>query len=146
MAKKIVIDEIACVDGKTWIARGSCDGKVFSAKTIIYDGEPIFKVQEPALNGGSSHFSMNESTFGRGERIAIARHLKKARLAYPALVDDLGQVNISDDSEGDSENVIDLSVLTVPDLRARCKELGISGYHAKGVRRGDLVHLIESAA
>ena len=46
--------------------------KPFVAKTIIWQGEPIFKVQEAG--------SLKDRKWKRGERIAIARVCKIARL------------------------------------------------------------------
>ena len=54
-----------------YTARGECNGRPFDAKTIIYQGAPIFKVQE---EGG--HKKLADSNFSRGERIAIARACK----------------------------------------------------------------------
>lgn len=50
--------------------------KPFIAKTIIYQGEPIFKVQDAG--------SLKDRRWKRGERIAIARKCKQARLAIEA--------------------------------------------------------------
>jgi len=50
--------------------------KLFVAKTIIWKGEPIFKVQEAGL--------LADRRWKRGERIAIARACKLARLEQDA--------------------------------------------------------------
>ena len=56
-------------------ATGTLEGTAFIARTIQYKGEPIFKVQE---SGG--HQKMSDSEFTRGDRIAVARACKAARL------------------------------------------------------------------
>ena len=56
-------------------ATGVLDGQDFVARTIIYNGEPIFKLQEEG-----SHRKMSDSKFGLGDRIAVARACKAMRL------------------------------------------------------------------
>tara|TARA_Y100000593_G_scaffold94648_1_gene194864 strand:+ start:2173 stop:2493 length:321 start_codon:yes stop_codon:yes gene_type:complete len=56
-------------------ASGTLDGETFVARTIQYNGEPIFKLQEEG-----SHRKMSDSKFGRGDRIAVARACKAMRL------------------------------------------------------------------
>ena len=46
MAKTIKVTEFAQTGEKSFTAAGTCDKKSFVAKTIVYRGEPIFKVQE----------------------------------------------------------------------------------------------------
>jgi hypothetical protein len=58
-----------------FVAEGALDGKAFVAQTIQYKGEPIFKLQE-----GGSHKGLDGSQFGRGDRIAVARACKAARV------------------------------------------------------------------
>jgi len=128
MAKLITITLLRSTGESSFEARGECDGKAFLARTIIYRGEPIFKVQESGADGALSHLRMDASSFDRGERIAIARFLKAAReveafTAEPTLSD-----------------------LSVKELRTRCREAGITGHSARGVRKSDLVALIEVAA
>jgi hypothetical protein len=65
-----------------YTAQGECNGRSFDAKTIIYQGAPIFKVQE---EGGLK--KLVDSSFTRGERIAIARACK-LQLEAGALVED----------------------------------------------------------
>lgn len=65
-----------------YTARGECNGRPFDAKTIIYQGAPIFKVQE---EGGLK--KLVDSAFTRGERIAIARACK-LQLEAGTLVED----------------------------------------------------------
>ena len=54
-----------------YVATGTCDDKPFVAKTIIWKGEPIFKLDNGRLAG---------SNWGRGERISVARACKHHRL------------------------------------------------------------------
>lgn len=56
-------------------ALGTLNGLAFTARTIQYKGEPIFKLQE---EGG--HKKMADSQFTRGDRISVARACKAARL------------------------------------------------------------------
>ena len=109
-------------------AHGNCEGEAFLAKTIIYKGEPIFKVQEIHEDGELRHLRMKDSSWTRGQRIAIAARLKAIRL---------GKV------EGPTE--LELAELTAKELRAKCKAAGLSGYHAKGVRKADLVAMLQAA-
>ena len=60
-------------------ASGTLDGETFVARTIQYNGEPIFKLQEEG-----SHRKMSDSKFGRGDRIAVARACKAMRLLQGA--------------------------------------------------------------
>jgi len=130
MAKAITITLLRPTGENSFEARGKCDGKAFLARTIIYRGEPIFKVQESDADGALSHLCMTSSSFDRGERIAIARALKVARVAKSF-------------TEATEDNLIELSV---KDLRARCKDAGLSGYHSKGVRKSDLITMLQEAA
>ena len=68
---------------------------------------------------------MKDSTFGRGQRIAIARKLKQVRL-----------------EGGLKTEVVNLDELSVKELRVKCKDAGLEGYHAKGVRKADLVAML----
>ena len=54
--------------------------KHFVAKTIIWQGEPIFKVQEAG--------SLKDRKWNRGERIAIARVCKMRRLQFEEVTGD----------------------------------------------------------
>ena len=65
-----------------YTARGECNGRPFDAKTIIYQGAPIFKVQEEGVLK-----KLADSAFSRGERIAIARACK-LQLESGTLVED----------------------------------------------------------
>ena len=40
----------------------------------------------------------------------------------------------------------ELSELSVKELRGRCKEAGVSGYHRKGVVKADLVQMLQASA
>jgi len=119
MTKTIKVTTFSQTGEDSFTARGTCDNKAFVAATIIWQGEPIFKVQETGDEGEVKHRKMVESEFNRGERIAIARRLKRIRL---------GEASVD---EFDSK--------TVKELRAECKARGISGYHAKGVTKDDLI-------
>ncbi len=80
MAKAIQITDVT-VNGEdkkgntVFEATGTLDERRFFAKTIQYKGEPIFKLQEV---GG--HLTMAKSRFTRGDRIAVARACKAARV------------------------------------------------------------------
>jgi len=52
-------------DDLFWRASGTCNGQSFDAKSILYQGSPIFKIVNagPVLN----------SPWSRGERAAVAR-------------------------------------------------------------------------
>lgn len=52
----------------------------FLARTIQYKGEPIFKLQETSEDGALAHLVMAGSRWNRGQRIAVARACKAARL------------------------------------------------------------------
>jgi len=123
MSIEIKVTSFAEVGDNLFTAAGTCDGEAFTARTIVYRNEPIFKVQEANDEGEFGLRRLDESSFSRGQRIAIARRLKQVRLdgGLPAE---------------------DLSDLSVKELRARAKEAGLSGYHAKGVRKADLVAML----
>ena len=126
MAKTIEVLSFTSLGDNKFEATGTCDGAAFLARTIIWKDEPIFKVQEAGEEGEVKHLNMKSSQFGRGERIALAARLKAIRtgkVAPPQAADDL---------DG----------LSVKELRARCKEAGVSGYHKRGVRKADLVALL----
>ena len=56
-------------------AKGTLNEREFTARTIQYKGEPIFKVQEDGVHRG-----LEGSSFSRGDRIAVARVCKALRL------------------------------------------------------------------
>ena len=126
MAKTIEVLSFTALDDNKFEATGTCDGVAFLARTIMYRGEPIFKVQEAGEDGEVKHLNMKDSTFNRGARIAIARKLKAVRLE---------RAEASTPAE-------DLNDLSVKELRARCKELGLSGYHKRGVRKNHLIGML----
>ena len=121
MAKAIEILTFNQVGENAFEATGTCDGQEFLSRTILWgpkgNKEPIFKVVED----NTTAKSLANSTFNRGQRIAIARYLKIRRLQ-------------------ESE---DLSELSVKELRAKCKERGVAGYWSKGVRKADLINLLK---
>lgn len=128
MAKTIEITSFTQDSPDSFSATGTVEGKAFVAKTILWgpkgDRQPIFKVFE-ASEDGEAHLKMAASSFNRGERISIARRLKEERLRREA--------------------VADVADLTVKELRQLCKERGVSGAHAKGIRKDDLIKLAASA-
>ena len=78
--RKIVISDLI-VDGEdkkgnpVFEAKGTLNEREFTARTIQYKGEPIFKVQEDGVHRG-----LEGSSFSRGDRIAVARVCKALRL------------------------------------------------------------------
>ena len=126
MAKAITVTQFARISDTQFTAAGTCDGRPFVAKTIVYRGEPIFKVQEDS-EGELKHLTMKDSSFNRGDRIAIARRLKQVRL-------------------GEAEVEVDFSQLTVKELRARAQELGVKGWRDGSVRKAQLAALVQQAA
>ena len=131
MAKTVEVSKITNVredkKGNTvFRAAGTLDGRKFVALTIQWQGEPIFKVQEDS-EGELKHLTMKDSSFNRGDRIAIARRLKQVRL-------------------GEAEVEVDFSQLTVKELRARAQELGVKGWRDGSVRKAQLAALVQQAA
>jgi hypothetical protein len=61
-------------------ANGTLNETAFTARTVQYKGEPIFKLQETNEEGELAHLVMAGSGFTRGDRIAVARACKAARL------------------------------------------------------------------
>ncbi len=116
-------------------ATGTLGEKSFVAQTILYGPKdnraPIFKVVENR-EGEVSHQRMADSQFSRGERIALARSLKSRRLAYEA-----------DEAAAGTE--VELTKLTLKQLRSRARELGVRGTHRKGIRKDEVVALVASA-
>lgn len=123
MSIEIKVTSFAKTGDNTFTAAGTCDGQAFTARTIVYRNEPIFKVQETNDEGEFGLRRLDESSFSRGQRIAIARRLKQVRL---------------EDGLPDE----DLNDLSVKELRTRAKDAGLSGYHSKGVRKADLVAML----
>ena len=126
MAKAITVTQFARISDTQFTAAGTCDGRPFVAKTIVYRGEPIFKVQEDS-EGELKHLTTKDSSFDRGDRIAIARQLKLVRT-------------------GKAEVEKDVSQLTVKELRVKAKELGVQGWRDGSVRKAQLAALVQQAA
>ena len=61
-------------------AVGTLNESPFAARTVQYKGEPIFKLQEKNGEGALAHLVMAGSGYSRGDRIAVARACKAARL------------------------------------------------------------------
>jgi len=105
------------------------DGSSFKAQTILWgpkgNKQPLFKVVE----GENVAQSLSDSAFTRGQRIAIARACKLVRTGEAALA--------SDDGLGD---------LTLKELRAKAKELGVTGTHRKGITKNEVRELVAAAA
>ena len=123
MSIEITVTTFRKTGDTSFEATGTVEGQPFLARTIVYRGEPIFKVQETNTEGELSLQRLEDSKFSRGQRIAVARRLRQVRLdgGLPAE---------------------DLNGLSVKELRARCKDAGLAGYHAKGVRKDDLVAML----
>ena len=128
MAKSIEITSFTKTGNGAYGASGTIDGVTFSAATIVYRGEPIFKVQEVNEEGEVGLRRMDASQFSRGQRIAIARALKQERLRR------------------ESTDTVELAKQSVKELRKLCKESGLSGYSRKGVRKVDLVAMLSGNA
>ena len=126
MAKTIKVTQFARISDTQFTATGTCDGRPFVARTIVYRGEPIFKVQEDS-KGELKHLTMKDSSFNRGDRIAIARQLKLVRT-------------------GKAEVEKDVSQLTVKELRVKAKKLGVEGWRDGTVRKAQLAALVQQAA
>ena len=129
MARSITINQFKQLPDKTFVATGSVDDRPFSAASIKYRGEPIFKVIERDEEGGLTKRRLDKSSFTRGDRIAIARVLKTRRLSL--------EVEAKVHAAASRE---ELPARSVPELRDLCKARGISGYYAKGVTKTDLVN------
>ena len=127
MAITIEVTSFTSLGDNKFEATGTLGDTKFLARTILYRGEPIFKVQEAGEDGEVKHLNMKSSKFGRGERIALAARLKAIRTGKVAPPQDCG---------------VPLDGLSVKELRARCKEAGLDGYHKSGVRKADLVAML----
>ncbi len=86
MADKAIVISDLIVDGEdkkgnpVFEASGTLNEREFTARTIQYKGEPIFKLQETNEEGALAHLVMAGSRWNRGQRIAVARACKAARL------------------------------------------------------------------
>ena len=126
MARNITINQFKQLPDESFVATGTVDGRPFSAASVKYRGEPIFKVIERDEEGGLTKLRLDKSGFNRGDRIAIARVLKAKRLAL-------------EESANTPLVREELETRSVEELRTLCKDRGISGYYAKGVTKSDLV-------
>ena len=110
-------------------AVGLIDGASFKAQTILWgpkgNKQLLFKVVE----GENVAQSLSDSAFTRGQRIAIARACKLVRTGEAALNGDDG-----------------LGGLTLKELRAKAKELGVAGTHRKGITKNEVRELVAAAA
>tara|TARA_Y100000310_G_C20423045_1_gene687601 strand:- start:218 stop:640 length:423 start_codon:yes stop_codon:yes gene_type:complete len=108
-------------------ATGEVSGKAFTASTITFGGNLIFKILEPNDEGELVHKIMADSEFSRGERIAVARFLKGARVDFEA---------------NENPSVEALEAMGTKALRKLAKARGLKGYSAKGVRKEHLVAML----
>ena len=117
-------------EAPSFSATGTIDGVAFAAQTILWGPkgakEPIFKVVE----GEAVAQSLSASSFTRGQRIAIARACKLVRLGKAEVV----------------EATADVDGLTLKELRAKAKELGVKGTHRKGITKAEVLELVKAAA
>ena len=120
--------------GRTFVATGTLrdlvsktKSKPFVAKTVIWKGEPIFKVQE-----SGALLSLKKSQFTRGERIQIARSCKAARLdsfgeGHKAAVEpelESGEtVTIAASVEADAESASDEELTAASEMLRKIAEL-----------------------
>jgi hypothetical protein len=127
MAKQLELLSLTPLDNGHFQATGTVDGKSFFARTKLWKGEPIFKIQEDPGNGDElAHIRMAKSRFDRGTRISVARFLKAARVKAQAKPE--------------------LDGLTLKELRAKAKELGVTGTHRKGITKTEVRELVKAAA
>ena len=136
MAKTIEILTFTNPSENYFEATGTVEGVSFSASTILYgkkgEKQPIFKVQEDG-----EHKALEGSSFDRGTRIAVARHLKLVRLGDIEL-----NVPAVSPTKGEA---VELDELSVKELKALCRDKGVTGHSARGVRKSDLVTLLQVA-
>jgi hypothetical protein len=132
MTRNITINQFKQLPDETFVATGNVDDRPFTASTIKYRGEPIFKVLERDGEGGLGKLRLDKSSFTRGDRIAIARVLKVRRVA-------LEEATVRVAATQGSASREDLETLSVAELRTLCKDRGVGGYYAKGVTKTDLV-------
>ena len=126
MAKQLRLSSLTPLDNGHFQATGTVDGKSFTARTVVYKGEPIFKIQEATEGEELAHVKMADSRFNRGTRIAVARFLKAARLKAQAKPE--------------------LDGLTLKELRSKARELGVTGTHRKGITKSEVLDLVRAAA
>ena len=128
MARNITITQFKQLPDESFVATGTVDYRPFSAASVKYRSEPIFKVIERDEEGGLTKLRLDKSSFNRGDRIAIARVLKAKRQAL--------EVEAAVQAAASRE---ELETLSVSELRTLCKDRGVGGYYAKGVTKADLV-------
>ena len=126
MAKQLELLSLTALDNGHFQATGTVDGKNFFARTKLWKGEPIFKIQEATEGEELAHVRMADSSFDRGTRISVARFLKAARVKAQAKPE--------------------LDGLTLKELRAKAKELGVTGTHRKGITKAEVRELVKAAA
>ena len=126
MAKQLELLSLTALDNGHFQATGTVDGKSFFARTKLWKGEPIFKIQEATEGEELAHVRMADSSFDRGTRISVARFLKAARVKAQAKPE--------------------LDGLTLKELRAKAKELGVTGTHRKGITKAEVRELVKAAA
>ena len=102
MKYNITLATLEQLDSGAFEAQGVIEGQEFLARTIIYNGEPIFKVVE----NDQTAVRIEQSSFTRGQRSAIARVCKGVRL---------GTLNMDGTSTG--------AASPVQTLREKLKEL-----------------------
>jgi hypothetical protein len=131
MAKQLELTSLLSLESGGFQATGTVDGAKFLAETVVYRGEPIFKMLEWRSETNSEdaelgHYRMTESRFNRGTRIAVARFLKAARLKAQAKPE--------------------LDGLTLKELRSKARELGVTGTHRRGITKVEVLDLVRAAA
>ena len=131
MAKQLRLSSLTSLDNGHFQATGTVDGKSFTARTVVYKGEPIFKIQEATEGDELAHIKMADSRFNRGTRIAVARFLKACRLEAKAKPEVPSYCY-----EG----------WTLKELRAKARELGVTGTHRKGITKVEVRELVKAAA
>ena len=126
MAKQLELLSLIPLENGHFKAPGTVNGKAFFAQTTMWKGEPIFKVRESNSEGELVLHRMKNSHFDRGVRFSVARFLKAARLK-------------AQENDG-------LDSLTLKELRAKAKELGVRGTHRKGITKTEVRELVKAAA
>ena len=125
MAHKITLSTFSASAGEdnngTFSATGICNERPFTSVTILWKGDPIFKIHEADENGDLAHRQLAGSQFSRGERIAVARFLKNHRIS------------------GANEVEENLNDLTVKQLRSRAKAAGLKNLKKAGQTKSVLV-------
>ena len=126
MAKQLELTSLLSLESGGFQATGTVNGVEFLAQTVVYRGEPIFKIQEVTEGEELAHVKMADSRFNRGTRIAVARFLKAARLKAQAKPE--------------------LDGLTLKELRSKARELGVTGTHRRGITKSEVLDLVRAAA